>query len=145
MKNPEEIKRMLVTCLELNMPPDVQHMAMADALALIKQLEAQVPRWIPVEERPPKEFATVIIWRNDCKNATIGWFIGGYWSVPKGVRVTHWMPLPEGPKEDAHDLQDLTQGNRREVWFGGSDSYDRWPRLFVAQHVPGRKRAPDDV
>ena len=113
MKKPEEIKKGLECCFNQEnkdfvcdeCPYDSAGSTcgdlFGDALAYIQQLESQVPRWIPVEERPPKEFATVIIWRNDCKNATIGWFIGGYWSVPKGVRVTHWMPLPEAPKEDA--------------------------------------------
>lgn len=71
-----------------------------DAVAMLEQLEAQVPKWISVEERLPEQYATVIIWRDDCKNATIGWLISGYWSVPKGVRVTHWMPMPDPPKED---------------------------------------------
>ena len=41
MKTPEEIKRGLVTCTELVMPADVQHAAMADALAYIQQLETE--------------------------------------------------------------------------------------------------------
>ena len=145
MKKPDEIKRGLVTCTELVMPADVQHAAMADALAYIQQLETEnhqlltkaqqlestisqvskalcgkenatlkellqaadqlktrALRWISVEERLPKEFETVIIWRSDCHQACIGWLIGGHWSVPKGVRVTHWMSLPSAPEEDGH-------------------------------------------
>lgn len=118
MKKPEEIKKGLECCRNMwvddhwkNCDSSCPYQAEQsycknalhkDALALIQQLEAQVPRWISAEEQLPKEFATVIIWRNDCKNATIGWLIGGHWSVPKGVRVTHWMPLPEPPKEDEH-------------------------------------------
>ena len=111
MKKPEEIKRMLVTCLELNMPPDVQHVAMKDALAYIQQLEAQVPRWISAKT-PPKE------WRENDKDGTLinfqvyspeyGVDIGNWVETAKmwvimglPVRVTHWMPLPEAPKEDA--------------------------------------------
>lgn len=41
MKTPEEIKRGLVTCTELVMHADVQHAAMADALAYIQQLETE--------------------------------------------------------------------------------------------------------
>lgn len=40
MRSPDEIKRMLITCTELNMPQDVQHRTMCDALALIQQLQA---------------------------------------------------------------------------------------------------------
>ena len=71
-----------------------------DALVYIQQLEAAMPKWISVNEQLPKEFATVLIMRDDIKQACVGWLIGGCWSVPKGVRVTHWMPLPEPPKMD---------------------------------------------
>lgn len=70
-------------------------------LELLKQVKNtidQLPRWISVNEQLPKEFATVLIMRDDIKQACVGWLIGGCWSVPKGVRVTHWMPLPEPPK-----------------------------------------------
>lgn len=113
MKKPEEVKKGLECCAnssfcdeecpyfeECNEGLEVHA---SDALAYIQQLESQVPRWISVDERMPENYATVIIFREDCRNACIGWLIGGSWSVPKGVRVTHWMPLPEGPKEDAHD------------------------------------------
>lgn len=39
MKNSEEIKRLLITCTELNMPQDVQYRAMVYALGRIKRLE----------------------------------------------------------------------------------------------------------
>lgn len=71
-----------------------------DAIAYIQQLEAQVPRWISVKDRLPEIYETVIIWRSDCHKATIGWNFQPGWSVPKGVEVTHWMPLPEPPKEE---------------------------------------------
>ena len=110
MKKPEEIKRMLVTCLELNMPPDVQHMAMKDALAYIQQLEAQVPRWIPVEERLPATDDDVLIVTNN--EFGTGYEVGqGYYDICDEewfghayvgtIDVTHWMPLPKAPKEDA--------------------------------------------
>ena len=65
---------------------------------VIQKLEAQVPGWISVEERLPKIYETVIIWRSDCREATIGWWFQPGWSVPKGVEVTHWMPLPSAPE-----------------------------------------------
>lgn len=71
-------------------------------VALLKQVKKtieQLPQWISVEERLPKEFATVLMMRDDIKQACVGWLIGGCWSVPNGVRVTHWMPLPEPPTE----------------------------------------------
>lgn len=117
MKTPEEIKKALEHCIknapcgECPMWPECQEATpeapgfeplLKYALAYIQQLEAKVHRWISVEERLPKEFETVIIWRSDCHQACIGWLIGGHWSVPKGVQVTHWMRMPEAPEEDDH-------------------------------------------
>ena len=111
MKTPDEIKQGIkyLTIKDITEKLEAWHAglayyyaedAAADALAYIQQLESQAPKWISVEERLPEQYATVIIWRDDCKNASIGWLISGYWSVPKGVRVTHWMPLPEPPEAD---------------------------------------------
>ena len=83
-----------------------------DALALIQQLEAQVPKWISVEERLPKPYKNVIVYRKYL-NPVSGYCVidyieltgqGGFeWSKScaswKYV-VTHWMPLPEPPKEE---------------------------------------------
>ena len=75
-------------------------------------------RWIPVTERLPKSIANKVIVR--CKNDYIGF---GHYEDYKGKQtwynlesdkpfndwndddydgyeVTHWMPLPEPPKED---------------------------------------------
>lgn len=75
--------------------------------------EVQQMRWIPVEERlPEKENAQVLMTdgegcyissRNnmvrflDCE----GIFIPG--KAGAGVKVTHWMPLPQPPKEEAYE------------------------------------------
>lgn len=79
----------------------------ADALALIERLEAAQPRWISVKERlPPPETKIYLIashspdgeqiiktsiWDWDEIGETGDWI---NWNV-----VTHWMPLPEPPKE----------------------------------------------
>ena len=77
-----------------------------------KQLEAQVPKWISVEERLPKPYKNVIVYRKYL-NPVSGYCVidyieltgqGGFeWSKScaswKYV-VTHWMPLPEPPKEE---------------------------------------------
>ena len=62
-------------------------------------------RWIPVEERLPKLFQPVIVCRNgkDGKPMVEAGSMdhNGWWKV-YGTRtktVTHWMPLPEPPKE----------------------------------------------
>lgn len=63
-------------------------------------------RWIPVEERLPKLFQPVIVCRKgkDGKPMVEAGSMdhNGWWKV-YGTRtktVTHWMPLPEPPKED---------------------------------------------
>jgi hypothetical protein len=56
--------------------------------------------WLKVEDKAPPEFEDVLLWT--------GWSITGYrvgisFYSEDGVnpifQVTHWMPLPEPPKE----------------------------------------------
>ena len=59
-------------------------------------------KWVPTAERLPERFQPVIVCRKDGKVET-GWRdVNDWWRV-YGTRVktvTHWMPLPEPPKED---------------------------------------------
>ena len=57
-----------------------------------------VQEWISVNDRLPKPFESVLVFR-DGKisidyNEGNGWFAYDF----NGKRVTHWMPLPEKPK-----------------------------------------------
>ena len=56
-------------------------------------------RWIPVEERMPEENVQVLC--IDSQNvqmiACFGW--GEWWHPDIDAPITHWMPLPELPKE----------------------------------------------
>ena len=130
MKTPDEIKKGLECCRESqdctqdNMPKCPYYEKetclielVDDALALIRQLEARVPRWISVEEEvKPKlhqeclcicsykgtvhhewDYMMVLRWMGNCNN--------GYADRPhfqhEGMNdmiVTHWMPLPEPPE-----------------------------------------------
>ncbi|MBS5189872.1 MAG: DUF551 domain-containing protein [Lachnospiraceae bacterium] len=69
-------------------------------------------RWIPADERTPETSGTYIVCckEQDLKHVTFAKFYKklGYWEL-KGSRtfwkVTHWMPLPEPPKEsDKHAI-----------------------------------------
>ena len=73
----------------------------------IEELLAKVPNWISVEDEPPKEKGDY--WCNvrsynfdDTYYQHEVWFDGEFFVID-GVctdRVTHWMPLPEPPKEE---------------------------------------------
>ena len=85
-----------------------------DALALIKQLEAQVPKWISMEDEQPKlhradyivryvfpqghmSFCGVMRWNTCGEN---GYVEGPHFDNEGylGMHVTHWMPLPTPPE-----------------------------------------------
>jgi hypothetical protein len=68
-----------------------------------------IPRWIPVSERLPNIFGefNVVVKRNtgeiysdyaDFDPFTKRWTTGLFFDI--GSKVTHWMPLPEPPKEE---------------------------------------------
>lgn len=112
MKTPDEIKKGLECCMmeecfgEKENCPYTADPALCvgvmceDALAYIKQLEEQIPRWIPVEERLPEKHQGVIV---HCKDGyvTLMCYDGRDWSWngKQDNSGTHWMPLPEPPKE----------------------------------------------
>lgn len=66
-----------------------------------------MPRWISVEERlpEPKEDVALYIRYGDVSFIRTGWRMGnGQFICPNdslsGYEVTHWMPIPQPPKED---------------------------------------------
>jgi hypothetical protein len=75
-----------------------------DALALIEHLEAQQPKWVSVKERLPEEPGEVLITLYG-RAATAWYYRDGKFETRSsrvwdaGLSVTHWMPLPEPPKE----------------------------------------------
>ena len=68
--------------------------------------EVQQMRWIPVEERLPKPQENPVIacdYTGVCLawySPTMGW---KYRTGLSGVDITHWMPLPSPPKEEAYE------------------------------------------
>ena len=72
-----------------------------------KDLCAYLPRWIPVTERLPSENGFYLCLYNhnhpggvamDDGLSILQWFCGR-WNLNEIYTVTHWMPLPEPPKE----------------------------------------------
>ena len=76
----------------------------------IEKLRAQLPRWIPVKERLPEDRSDVLVvaYWHERWGVYMGWCAPerAAWSVHIGIgdrsdiAVTHWMPLPEPPKEE---------------------------------------------
>ncbi len=68
----------------------------------IKELESQIPRWIPVEERLPENWVGVIVYSEEMGVLNNGWTVDGKWFDQTTILddITHWMPLPEGPEEE---------------------------------------------
>lgn len=118
MRSPEEIKNGLECCVNADCkacPYDSIGMSIfecndalvRDAFAYITKLEARVPKWISVKDRLPEYYkAVLVIVRNNGALFTIIAYltIGGIW-VHKGFGrvigvVTHWMPMPDPPKEE---------------------------------------------
>lgn len=77
----------------------------------IETLRARVPQWVSVKERLPEPMTWVLclgcdgnmrVLRRD--NVMGDWdfaVFGGHCYAYNDGFVTHWMPLPEGPKEEA--------------------------------------------
>lgn len=74
-----------------------------------KSEAAKAPRWIPVTERLPENLTSVIVHRKDGGIFTWEYFntsptdecwIDDSMNVYSFYDVTHWMPLPQPPKEE---------------------------------------------
>lgn len=61
-----------------------------------------IHRWIPVTERLPKPFEVVYVYDHTKQHVTDAYMtLHNEWvGVCMNSVVTHWMPLPEPPKEE---------------------------------------------
>lgn len=119
MKTPEEIKKGIRQCLGFfdefvdacDQCPFCREGSFCkgalchDALALIEHLEANVPRWISVEEQLPDNDAKYLVYMPDYGLHEVAEYYGdGEWLDVDFTNLTrnvsHWMPLPEPPKEE---------------------------------------------
>lgn len=68
------------------------------------EIERDEHRWIPVTERLPEENEPCIVF-NKYYGPMVGWRVDGKRFRIPGSRFpdhpTHWMPLPQPPKEEA--------------------------------------------
>lgn len=61
--------------------------------------------WVSVEERLPEEKQRVIV-RCERVGTSVGWILWGNWMTdigPGAGKATHWMPLPQPPKEETYE------------------------------------------
>lgn len=114
MKTPEEIKKGLEICIADESCRDCPYengncdmQLERDALAYIQQLEAQQPRWISVGEQLPEDGQKIIATFCDNGGHVVDQarysneeFDFASWAYVCGDNVTHWMPLPQPPKEE---------------------------------------------
>ncbi len=61
---------------------------------------AAVPKWIPVTERLPDADGFTLIFTAH-GNPGVCYFTSGWWGGYGKDGITHWMPLPEPPKEES--------------------------------------------
>ena len=80
---------------------------LADVERIIDFIATDVPdtnvgKWIPVSERLPKDGQRVIVYDNSAFFG-VAWRENNEWWADEFIYddgdVTHWMPLPEPPKE----------------------------------------------
>ena len=92
---------------------DRRFMKTCDAMALLDLVPAAnvrpVPDWIPIEEQLPEAFESVLLYDPQLRQEqkVVEGYISSskdmsFYSVDSGhgrVFPTHWMPMPEPPKE----------------------------------------------
>lgn len=106
MKREEAIKILEETSIGAIMFGDKNMVAVCDfAISALREQENR--RWIPVTERLPDPWEEVLVYsRYDFCETAMYLGIPGKWRVTWNHQmlevdsITHWMPLPESPKED---------------------------------------------
>lgn len=85
----------------------VQDFEVDEAEELRKAREAQ--RWIPVTERLPEKHTIVFVYRPKMaikfmvSYFGVDCFCDGAMDIHGNEVITHWMPMPQPPKEVSHD------------------------------------------
>ena len=71
---------------------------MKQAAKRLKELD-QEQKWIPVTERLPEQGQEVIVYDGGVLKPKVFCYLFWNPNYDNWARVTHWMPLPEPPKE----------------------------------------------
>lgn len=106
-------------CFKKEVPCKVKNLEAADMIeqqaARIAELEAKVPRWIPVTERLPEiEQRVLVLDRHGNAMVRTLLCLAGEKEPsfrPDGLvprkHITHWMPLPEAPRRMNNGTTDI--------------------------------------
>lgn len=65
-----------------------------------KGLEDGQPKWIPVTERLPERGQEIIVYVKNIVKPIVHPYQFWQQDFDSFLRVTHWMPMPEPPKEE---------------------------------------------
>ena len=92
---------------------DLHMMAAQNAIDEMPTIDPVKSDWIKCSDRLPEEHEDVLVAMNDGKYKSIhvgyaynggDWMIDGkFWHEEGDPSITHWMPLPDMPKEDDED------------------------------------------
>ena len=103
MDKAEAIKR-IQDHMRVHRMGEYPHIKIAEALDLaISALETGNNvgcKWIPVAERLPEPYKDVLVVENNgwCQKVEVNSMLSNGW-LYDGRIVTHWMPLPQAPKD----------------------------------------------
>ena len=106
----DDIRRQAADAIE-ELTAELEYTKRQYELALEDLEKAEQPGWIPVTERLPEhEYgeSTSVLTVDLYGVMRVTYFDGGNWCWPSGealttmrvAPITHWMPLPEPPKEE---------------------------------------------
>ena len=68
--------------------------------AIEELTDRNVGKWIPVTERLPENDKTVLVWNRRNSREYFDIYDHGRWIILEWEDITHWMLLPEPPKEE---------------------------------------------
>ena len=86
-------------------PDNYKFNALIDIVDRTPTIKSPAPQWISIKDRLPEDRKNVLCL---CKNngmtvSRITFRCGNSVSFGQHRGVTHWMPLPESPKEETHE------------------------------------------